>query len=101
MAFGPDEPMAQPIAEQSLVGEIRQRIVKGLVGELVLELLVLGDVAEAPHPPDSDAVDPLGPGVALEDAAVVEVEDVVTLRFGPGVELTHLLEKSFRVCELA
>ena len=82
--------MLDPVAEQRLVGEAGERVVERLVGELVLEPLALGDVAEAPHPADDVAVDPLRLRVALEDPAVQELEHVVALGVGLGVELLDL-----------
>ena len=64
------ERVLDAVAEQRLVGEAGERVVERLVGELVLEPLALGDVAEAPHPPDDLAVDALRHRVALEDPPV-------------------------------
>ena len=63
-------------------GEPGQRVVERLVGELALEPLALGDVAEAPHPADDLAVDALRHRVALEHAPVEELDHVVALGVG-------------------
>ena len=84
------------VAEQRLVGEPGQRVVERLVRELVLQPAVLGDVAEAPHPPDDLAVDALRERVAFEDAAVLELEQVVALRVGLLVELLDLGDERAR-----
>ena len=43
------ECVGQPVAEELPVGEICQRVVEGLVGELMLELLPFGHVAQGQH----------------------------------------------------
>ena len=68
--------------------------------ELALQAPVLGDVAEAPDPPDDLAADALRERVALEDAAVLELERVVALRLGIGVELLHLGDEGPGIAEL-
>ena len=100
LAFQPRRRVVDPVAEERLVGQSGQRIVERLVRELVLEPAVLGDVAEAPHPPDDFAVDALRERIAFEDAPVLELEQVVTLRFGVRVELLHLGDERSGVAEL-
>ena len=60
------------------------------MGELLFEPLMLGDVAEAPDPPDDRAGEAPRLRIAFEDAAVREMEDVVAVRFGLRVQLVHL-----------
>ena len=69
VALEPRRRVVDAVAEQRLVGEAGQRVVERLVGQLVLEPAVLGDVAEAPDPADDLAVDPLRQRVALEAPA--------------------------------
>jgi len=59
--------------------------------QLLLGAPVLGDVAETPHPADRLPLDELGSGIALEDAAVAELDRVEALQAGMRVELRHLL----------
>ena len=101
VALEPGRRVVDAVAEQRLVGETGQRVVERLVGELVLEAPVLGDVAEAPHPTDDLAVDALREGVALEDAAVLELEEVVAVRLGLLVEALHLGDERGRVAAAA
>ena len=61
---------------------------------------LLRDVPEAPHPPDADPLQALGPREALEDPAVAKRDDVRALGLGGGVELAHLAEEGVRVLEL-
>ena len=68
--------------------------------ELVLEAAVLGDVAEAPHAADDLAVDALRQRVALEDAPVLELEDVVTVRLGLVVQALDLGRRTRGIAEL-
>ena len=56
-AGDPGEGVLDTVAEEALVRQVRERVVERLVRELVLEAAPLGDVAEAPHPPDDLAVD--------------------------------------------
>ena len=58
-----------------------------------LRAAAAGDVAEAPHPAHRVAVEHLGDGVALEDAAVVELEDVEALRLRLRVHLLDLAQE--------
>ena len=73
------EGVLEPVLEQCLVGQSRQGVVEGPVLELVLQPDAVGDVAEAPDPPDDGAVDRLGPGRQLEGAPVLELERVEAL----------------------
>ena len=88
------------VAEQRLVREPGQRVVKRLVRQLVLEPAMFGDVPEAPHPPDDLAVDLLREGVAFEHASVFELEHVVTVRFGSGVQFLDLGQECVGLAEL-
>src|SRR2546426_10798062 len=77
----------------------RLRDAKG--GELdLVGAPALGDVAEAPHAAHALAADALGLGVALEDPAVLEGEDVEARGLGSGVEVTHLGAEALRAGEL-
>jgi hypothetical protein len=94
------ERVLDPVTEQRLVGELGEGVVERLVGELGLETLVLGDVAEAPDPAHDSAVDPLGLGVAVEGASVEEVDHVVALGFGLGVEVLDLGQERLGIAQL-
>ena len=59
-----------------------------------------GDVAEAPDAPDAAPLDELRARVALEDAAVAQLDDVVADGLGLGVERAHLGEESVRIAQL-
>ena len=59
----------EAVLEQRLVGQPRQGVVEGPVLELVLQADAVGDVAEAPDPPDDGAVHRLRPGGQLERRA--------------------------------
>ena len=89
-----------PVAEQRLVGQVGQRVVERLVGELLLEPLLLGDVPEAPDPPDGATADPLRCGVALEHATVEERQLVLAVGVGLGVELLDLGDERVRLGDL-
>ena len=99
-ACRPGEGVLDAVAEQRLVGEVGERVVERLVGELALEALLLGDVAEAPHAADGLAVDPLRHRVALEDPSVRELDDVVRRRLGALVQLADLAHEQLRVHQL-
>ena len=58
--------VANALVEQRAVGEVGDRIVEGLVGELLLELLALGDVAAV----EDDPAD----GVVVEEVGVQDLE---------------------------
>ena len=65
-----------------------------LVCELVDEPVAVGHVAEAPHPPDDRAVDPLRRRECRSNtAAVLELERVVALRVRAGVQLFDLRDE--------
>ena len=66
----------------------------------LLRAPAVGDVAEAPHPADGDAVEPLRRGVALEHAAVLELDHVERLRLRLGVELGHPLHEAVGLAHL-
>ena len=57
---------------------------EGLIGELGLQAHPLGAVAKTPNPPHDLTVHELRPGETLEDAAVLEFEDVRRLVLGVG-----------------
>src|SRR5438309_4938072 len=92
--------MIDPIPEQGLVGKTGEGIVQGLMGELLLELLLLRDVSEAPHPTDHRVDHPPWEGVAFEHAAVFELEYVVTVRFRSGVQFLDLGQERVGIAEL-
>ena len=56
LAQGPGHRVAHALVEQRAVGQMGDRIVEGLVGELLLERLALGDVAAVEHDPADRAV---------------------------------------------
>jgi hypothetical protein len=56
----PRRGVIDPITEERLVGQPRQRVVERLMDQLALQATVLGHVAEAPHPADDLTTDPLG-----------------------------------------
>ena len=80
----------ETVLEERPVGQPGQRVVEGLEGQPLLEPLPVGDVPEAPHPPDDRAVDRLWLRDALEDPAVLEFEHVAALRPVHLVDLFHL-----------
>ena len=89
--------MLEAVLEERLVGQPGQGVVKGAVGELVLEHLAVGDVPEAVDPADDLPPDALGPRESLDDAAVLERQDVGALALGalpdllqPGHELVRV-----------
>src|SRR4029077_12442851 len=61
---------------------------------------VLGDVAEAPYAADRLPLDELRPGVALEDAAVLELDRIEAFLPGMFVEFAHLPAELLGVLEL-
>jgi len=61
---------------------------------------VLGDVAKAPYAADRLSLDELRPGVAFEDAAVLELDGVEAFLPGMVVELAHLPAELLGVLEL-
>ena len=56
LAQRPGHRVADALVEQRAVGEMRDRVVERLVGELLLERLALGDVAAVEHDPADRAV---------------------------------------------
>ena len=52
--------VAEPVAEQGSVGQAGQRVVERLVGQLLLELVPLGDVVTGDHEAHQVLVDHLG-----------------------------------------
>ena len=50
-APGAHEHLFGPVEDEGPVGQAGQGVVEGLVGELVLRLLALGDVAQVGHVP--------------------------------------------------
>ena len=66
LAQRPRHGVADALVEQRAVGQVGDRVVEGLVGELLLELLALGDVAAVEH----DAAD----GVVVEQVGVQDLE---------------------------
>ena len=66
----------------------------------LLRLRALGNVAEAPHAAHRLPVLPLGDGVALEDPAVPELQDVEGLGLRLRVQLTDLPKELLRRLEL-
>src|SRR6266851_5709943 len=70
------------------------------LAQLFLGVPVLGHVAEAPHPADRLSLDELGPGIAFEDAAVLELDGVETLPAGIRIERIHLVAELLGVFQL-
>jgi len=70
------------------------------LAQFFLGTAVLGHVAEAPDPPDRLPLDELGPGIALEDAAVPELDGVETLLAGIRIERVHLVAELLGVFQL-
>ena len=95
------ERVLDAITEEHLVRQVRQRVVKRLMGELALEPLRLRDVAEAPHPTDDLAADSLRLRVALDDPTVLELDQVAALGVGLRVQLAHLRREAVGVDELS
>jgi hypothetical protein len=63
LAFGPPQGVVDPVLEQGPVGQAGQRVVEGLVGELVLQLTALGDVAGVEdQAADAGVVEQVGDG---------------------------------------
>ena len=63
LALGPLEGVVDPVLEQGPVGQRGQRVVEGLVDELVLELAALGDVAGVEdQAADAGVVEQVGDG---------------------------------------
>ena len=63
LALGPLEGVVDPVLEQGPVGQRGQRVVEGLVDELVLELAALGDVAGVQdQAADAGVVEQVGDG---------------------------------------
>src|SRR4029077_5784537 len=70
------------------------------LAQLLLGAPMLGHVAEAPHAADRLPFDELRPGGALEDAPVLENEDVEAFPSGMRVELAHLGAELLGVLQL-
>src|SRR6267143_497430 len=70
------------------------------LAQLFLGAPVLGHVAEAPDPADGLPLDELGPGIALEDATVLERDRVETLPAGIRIERIHLVAELLGVFQL-
>ena len=75
--------MFDAIAEQRPVREVGDRIVKGLIGELLLELLALGDVAQVDDDPaDRGVVQQVGEQTLGVQQATVAVANAKLERLG-------------------
>ena len=75
----------------------------GHVHELGLDLLCLSGlrhVTEAPHAADRGTFDALRAGVALEDASVLELDDVVALGLGVRIHVAHAAQEALGLREL-
>src|SRR6266581_5434361 len=70
------------------------------LAQLFLGVAVFGHVAEAPHPAYRLPLDELGPGIAFEDAAVLELDGVETLLAGIRIERIHLVAELLGVFQL-
>ena len=73
--------VVEAVLEEGLVGQAGQRVVEGPVGQLVLEPLAVGDVAEAHDPADDATVHPLRPAGPFHHPAVPELQNVEALVF--------------------
>src|SRR5688572_19538687 len=62
--------------------------------------LPVGDITEAPHAPDTAAADALRLRIALEGAAILELENVEALGFALRVQLLDFREKLRGVAKL-
>src|SRR5579884_2184023 len=74
---------------------------KGLVGQLLLEAVLGRYVAEAPDSTDDVAIDALGMREAIEDAPVLEEEDIVAVGLRLGVEIADLGQERIGVDQLS
>jgi hypothetical protein len=64
--------VAEPVAEEGPVGQAGEGVVEGLMGQLLLELVAVGDVVAGDDEPGQVLVDDLGDdGVEQPDAAVL------------------------------
>ena len=82
--------VVEAVLEQRLVGEPGQRIVEGPVRQLLLQALVIGDVAEAPHPARQSCRRPAGDGIGARRRGHRELEGVEALHLRLGEELLDL-----------
>ena len=74
VAQRPRDRVADALVEQRPIGEVGDGIVEGLVGELLLERLALGDVAAVEHDPADRAV---GQQISVEDLEVAQASVLV------------------------
>ena len=74
VAQRPGDRMADALVEQRAVGEMGDRIVEGLVGELLLERLALRDIAAVEHDPADRTV---AQQVSVEDLEVAQASVLV------------------------
>ena len=70
------------------------------LAELLLELFAQRHVAEAPDPPDGPALHPLRAREALEQPAVLEIQEVEAFGLRGRVELADLREELLGIPEL-
>ena len=85
-----DERLVEPVAEEGAIGEARQIVVEGLVGELLFEPVALGDVACVQNDAADVAVGPQVADVGFELAPLAELvlepeHDLVCLAVGAGL----------------
>ena len=88
------------LAKQRAVGETRQRVVKGLAGELFVELATLGDVPVTPDATDDLAVDPLRHRDTFDAPPIGEVQLVAEFRVGSLGQVVERGQELVGVCEL-
>ena len=100
LALSSRQRVLDPVPKQGLVGQVGEGVVERLVGELVLEALVIGHVTEAPDPADDLALHTLRFRVPLERAPVLELDHVMALGLGLGVELADLGHERLGVSQL-
>ena len=100
VAQRPRDRVADALVEQRAVGEVGDRIVERLVGELLLERLALGDVAAVEHDPADRAV---AEQVGVQDlevaqAAVLVREQAVDHLGAPVAPAPSVRRRSRRPC---
>ena len=99
-AFIAGERLIDAVVEEGSVGQTRQGVVKGQMGQVVFETLLFRDVAEAPHPTDDFARHVLRLGESLKDPAVDELQGVIAFGFRLSIEINHAGDKRARINEL-
>ncbi len=99
-SFRTCERLIDAVLEESSVGQTREGVVEGQMVQIVFETLLFGDIAETPHSTDHVAGYVLRFRESLEHTTVDELERVVALRVGPGVQILNTGHEYSRVHEL-